>query len=213
MPKQNRVTPFGMLIAVEARGRLMGNRGCLHDDQQQIQRLYRGKRWIICQLEFKGRKRTIMAPGLYTELFFLDEATALAAGHRPCAECMRPRFNTFRSLWATANPVLADRSVPLATTIDDVLHKERVAVGPQKVTYLEQLARLPDGSLIVLEQPDQAYLVRDNALIAWSPAGYRHHLARPTNKVVQVLTPRSTVRTLAHGYSVDIHPSALIHCE
>jgi hypothetical protein len=154
-----------------------------------------------------------MAPGLYTELFFLDEATALAAGHRPCAECMRPRFNTFRFLWAAANPVLADRPAPLATMIDDVLHKERVAAGPQKAMYLEQLARLPNGSLIVLDQPDQAYLVHDNTLIAWSPEGYRHHLARPTDKVVQVLTPRSTVRTLAHGYPVDIHPSAFIHAK
>ena len=89
MPLQNRVTPFGALIATESRGTLMGNRGCLHDEQQRIRRPFVGKRWIICVLEFRGRHRAVMSPGRYTELFFLDEATALAAGHRPCAECQR----------------------------------------------------------------------------------------------------------------------------
>ena len=103
-PKQNRVTPFSTLIATPARGTLMGNRGCLHDDHAQIRRPFQGQRWIICLLEFKGRKRSIMTPGQYTELFFLDEATALAAGHRPCAECQRDRFNLFREIWGQGRP-------------------------------------------------------------------------------------------------------------
>src|SRR5688500_8008085 len=99
MPRQNRVTPFGELIAAPARGTLMGNRGCLHDGDQRIRRLFVGKRWIHCVLEFKGRRRQVMAPGRYTELFFLDESTALAAGHRPCAECQRDRYLEFRRCW------------------------------------------------------------------------------------------------------------------
>src|SRR5262245_5520966 len=102
MPLQNRVTPFGDLIATAARGTLMGNRGCLHDDCRQIRRPFALKRWIACVLDFRGRHRTVMAPGRYTELFFLDEATALAAGHRPCAECRHADYVRFRSLWAAA---------------------------------------------------------------------------------------------------------------
>ena len=107
MSRQNRGTPFGDIIATPARGTLMGNRGCLHDNQGHIIRPYQLKRWIIYQLEFKGRRRQIMTPGKYTELFFLDEATALAAGHRPCVECSRPRFTEFVAAWAEANPDLA----------------------------------------------------------------------------------------------------------
>src|SRR5512141_2915473 len=122
MPRQNRVTPFSKLIATPARGTLMGNRGALHNDQGQIRRQFQGQRWIICLLEFKGRRRSIMMPGQYTELFFLDEATALAAGHRPCAECQRERFNLFREFWAAANPELAGAARPAATVIDAALH-------------------------------------------------------------------------------------------
>src|SRR5580658_4307221 len=95
MPKQNRVNPFGEIIATPERGTFMGNRGVLHDDQGRIRRKWQGKRWIVCVLEFRGRKRKMMTPSRYTELFFLDEATALAAGHRPCAECRRDRSTLF----------------------------------------------------------------------------------------------------------------------
>ena len=95
VPKQNRVTPFGEIVAVPERGTLMGNRGVLHDDRGTIRRPWQLRRWILCVLEFKNRKRSVMSPGCYTELFFLDEATGLAAGHRPCAECQRPRFREF----------------------------------------------------------------------------------------------------------------------
>lgn len=131
MPKQNRVTPYGELIATPARGTLMGNRGCLHNSRQQVVRHHRGKRWITCVLQFKDRHRAIMTPGHYTELFFLDEATALAAGHRPCAECSRSRFELFRTLWAGANPDLTDKSAPRAGEIDETLHRDRITTTEQ----------------------------------------------------------------------------------
>jgi hypothetical protein len=140
MPRQNRVTPFGALIATPARGTLTGNRGCLHDEHGRIRRRYQGERWIICVLEFKGRRRPLMTPGRYTELFFLDEATALAAGHRPCAECQRDRFNLFRDTWAKANPEVARtartawlaRTARLAATaLDRCLHLERTETSAE----------------------------------------------------------------------------------
>ncbi len=107
MPRQNRVTPFGDLIATPERGTFLGNRGVLHDDAGRIKRAWQLRRWIVCVLEFRGRKRSVMTPGRYTELFFLDEATALAAGHRPCAECRRARFLAFCDAWRAAHPAYA----------------------------------------------------------------------------------------------------------
>lgn len=208
MPRQNRVTPFSDIVATPARGSLMGNRGSLHNDQGEIKRLYRGKRWIFCQLEFKGRQRTIMSPGKYTELFFLDEATALAAGHRPCAECSRARFKMFVSIWAEANSKLISRGKISVGIIDNILHDERITRDRQKVTYPQQLALLPRGSFITLENDDLPYLVLEDALLAWHPEGYGQRIPRPASELVQVLTPRSIVRTLAHGYEANIHPSA-----
>jgi hypothetical protein len=208
MSKQNRVTPWGEIIATPARGTLMGNRGCLHDAQQQIRKPFQVKRWIICKLEFKGRHRAVMSPGLYTELFFLDEATALAAGHRPCAECSRPRFNLFREFWANANPDLTTNRKPSAPFIDNVLHLERVNAAHQKVTYEAPLPQLPNGSFVVLPVTEQCCLVYDDKLLTWSPNGYTKKLARPNDLAVRVLTPRSIVRALALGYRPVIHPSA-----
>src|SRR5438270_7491040 len=99
MPRQNRVTPFSSLIATRERGHWLGNRGCIHDESGRIRRLYQTRRWIICLLRYKGKHRELMQPGRWTELFFLDEATALAAGHRSCADCQRARYEEFRSLW------------------------------------------------------------------------------------------------------------------
>jgi hypothetical protein len=209
MPKQNRVTPFGEIIATPARGTWMGNRGCLHNERQQIIRPDQLKRWIICQLQFKGRHRAVMAPGQYTELFFLDEATALAAGHRPCAECSRPRFEEFRSIWAHANPDLAYGSKPLATEIDEVLHQERINATKQKLTYQEKLGALPDGSFVAFDAK-LPYLLFQGFLLAWHPEGYGQRLAQPPDRIVQVLTPRSMVSTLAAGYRAGVHPSAVV---
>lgn len=184
----------------------MGNRGCLHDADQVIRRQYRGRAWIICLLEFKGRRRSIMAPGQYTELFFLDEATALAAGHRPCAECQRQRFNHFRDLWASANPDKAGSARPSAPTLDAALHVERMAASDRADSLCTSLADLPDGVFITDNEQD-AYLVVNSQLWRWSPAGYEpagQHIQFPA----RVLTPPSVVRTLAVGYPVGIHESA-----
>jgi hypothetical protein len=210
MPKQNRVTPTGEIIATPARGTLLGNRGCLHDEHQQIRRPYQLQRWIICLLEFKGRRHIIMAPGHYTELFFLDEATALAAGHRPCAECQRQRFNEFRAVWARANADLAGSARPLATTLDGFLHQERIDANGRKITYLDRLSALPDGSFVQRSGDDTAWLVLADQLLAWSVFGYTQRMPRPADEsIVAVLTPRSIVRTLAAGYQAGLHPSAL----
>src|SRR4051812_10262552 len=121
MPRQNRITPFGEIIVTPERGTFMGNRGVLHDDQGRIRRLWQVKRWLVCLLEFRGRHRTVMTPGSYTELFFLDEATALAAGHRPCAECRHERFLAFCGAWKSGNRV-SGSARPTANQIDDRLH-------------------------------------------------------------------------------------------
>ena len=207
MPRQNRVTPFGEIIATPARGTLLGNRGCLHNDRQQITRPFQLKRWIICQLQFKGRHREVMRPGQYTELFFLDEATALAAGHRPCAECSRPRFEEFRAQWSQANPDLARTSKPPATEIDEVLHRERIDAAKQKLTYEERLGNLPEGSFVT-RGGQQSYLLLRGLLWEWHPAGYGQSLSAQPDLIVQVLTPRSIVKTLAGSYRAEIHPSA-----
>jgi hypothetical protein len=206
VPKQNRVTPFSSIVAVSARGTLTGNRGCLHDDQQIIRRHYQGTRWIICLLDFKGRKRKLMTPGHYTELFFLDEATALAAGHRPCAECQRDRFTRFRELWAKANPKLAATSHPAATVMDAAIHEERTATIAQGNRSRISIENLPDG-VFVTDDDRTAYLVLAGQLLRWNPDGYER-LTAPLRHPLRVLTPASVVRTLAAGYSAGIHHSA-----
>lgn len=206
MPRRNRVTPFSTLISTSARGTLTGNRGCLHDKQEQIQRQFQGKRWIICLLDFKGRKRSIMTPGRYTELFFLDEATALAAGHRPCAECQRERFNLFREVWATANPEMAGMNKPAATTLDAVLHHERIATSRQTDRFCNSIEDLPEGAFVV-DDEGIAYLVTRNHLLRWSPAGYEHPPAQGIRYPMRVLTPASVVRALAADYPVSVHSS------
>jgi hypothetical protein len=208
MPRQNRVTPFGSIVAVSARGTLTGNRGCLHDDRQNIRRQFQGTRWIICLLDFKGRQRSLMTPGHYTELFFLDEATALAAGHRPCAECQRERFTCFRDLWATANPELAGTSRPAATVMDGAIHQERTAPIDDGNRLRISIEHLPDG-VFVTDDDRTAYLILAGGLRRWSPSGYEVPTA-PLQYPVRVLTPESVVRTLAAGYSADIHRSALL---
>lgn len=211
MPYQNRVDPFGQIVATSARGTLMGNRGCLHAAGERPLRQYASIHWLICVLDFKGR-RVPMPPGHYTSLFFLDEATALAAGHRPCAECQRTRFTAFRTHWAAANPALAGSPTPKVEVLDRVLHHERLSEhhyqrAKVKRTYPAQLDLLPDGVLVVLEGSPVPQLVRGPALFPWSFAGYGPPVAR-TNGVVQVLTPRSTVRAIVQGYQPEMHPSA-----
>jgi hypothetical protein len=181
----------------------MGNRGCLHDADGRIRRSFAGTRWIICLLEFKGRRRPLMVPGHYTELFFLDEATALAAGHRPCMECQRRRYLLFRDHWQAPGVT----GTPSASALDAALHADRLEAGRGRRTYVERLAALPDGAMAV--DGGRAQLVRAGALVPWTPEGYatgaRHE---PATAEVRVLTPRSIVQAIARGYPVAIHPSA-----
>jgi hypothetical protein len=200
MPLQNRVTPFGEVIALEGRGLIMGNRGVLHDDNRRIVRPWKVRRWIACCIEFRGRRRTIMAPKRYTELFFLDEATAFSAGHRPCRECRYADYQRFRSLWEGCHggPASAD-------AMDTQLHQERL-IGRTKRTYRSNIGALPDGTYVALEA--DPWLVWGDEVLAWSGAGYANRKRRPARMDVDVLTPRSIVAVLAAGYRPAVHPSA-----
>ncbi len=210
MPRQNRVTPFGEIVAVSERGTFLGNRGVLHDAEGRIRRVWQLKRWIVCVLEFRGRKRTVMTPGRYTELFFLDEATALAAGHRPCAECRHARFLDFCNAWATAYPADCMSARPSATLIDERLHAERLTADRSKRSFTAALDGLPDGVFVTkAELGERAYLVRSESLLAWSPGGYGERRRRPKGETVRVLTPKSTVETIRAGYVPEIHLSAV----
>ena len=205
MPRQNRVDPFGEIIATQDRGMFMGNRGVLHDQEGRIQRAWLGKRWLVCVLEFRGRKRTVMSPRHYTELFFLDEATALAAGHRPCAECRRERFNAFRYAWR-----LEEYShPPTAAEIDNRLHTERLAPDKKKKVHLANLADLPNRVFVKMaDWGENAYLVWNDKLLLWTTGGYSGKKKRPHDAKVEVLTPKSTVQVIRAGYVPEIHPSA-----
>jgi hypothetical protein len=147
-----------------------------------------------------------MTPGHYTELFFLDEATALAAGHRPCAECQRERFTRFRDVWATANPELAAKPRPAATVMDAAIHRERTAPFDDGSRSYHSIEQMPDG-VFVTDDERTAYLILAGGLLRWTPAGYERPTA-PLEYPVRVLTPASVVRTLAAGYAAAIHPSA-----
>jgi hypothetical protein len=208
VPKQNRVTPFGDLIETSARGTFMGNRGILHDAKGTIRRPWQVKRWLVCVLEFRGRRRVVMNPNSYTELFFLDEATALAAGHRPCSECRHARFIAYCRAWRIAHPGQAER--PGVSEIDNRLHAERLDSDGAKQLFLSTLDELPDGVLVTAaEWGEQAFLVWGDSLLAWSPGGYHKHQPRPIRIEVQVLTPGSTVAVIRAGYLPEIHPSAM----
>jgi hypothetical protein len=211
MPRRNRVTPFGEIIAVRDRGTLMGNRGVRHNNADTICRAWQLHRWILCVLEFDGRKRAVMSPGCYTELFFLDEATGLAAGHRPCAECQRQRFREFRAAWVAghaSNDTSDGTRTPMAGEIDDRLHAERVVAGGEKGRFDAGIDDLPDGVLVTLAGDDAtSYLVWRDELLAWSPSGYHERRPRPAGVRVSVLTPAPTVTAIRAGYVPGVHPS------
>ncbi|HEY7331136.1 MAG TPA: hypothetical protein VH592_26105 [Gemmataceae bacterium] len=210
MPRQNRITPFGDIVAIADRGTFLGNRGILHDAEGRVLRAWQVKRWIVCVLEFRGRKRKVMTPGRYTELFFLDEATALAAGHRPCAECRHARFLDFCNTWKSANATVEGSSRTTAAEIDDCLHAERLTADRSKRTFPALLDELPDGVFVTAQAwGDQPYLVLGESLLAWTLGGYRDRQRRPRRETVQVLTPKSTVRTIHAGYVPEIHSSAV----
>jgi hypothetical protein len=204
MPLQNRVTPFGEIVAVAERGLLMGNRGILHDDSRRLVRSWQVKRWIACRTEFRGRQRQVMRPHSYTELFFLDEATAFAAGHRPCAECRYTDYQRFKAAWSAWSGASAS-----ADEMDAVLHDDRLegrGARQRKRTYQEDIRSLPDGTFINMD--GTAWLLWQSRLLAWSAAGYTSQRARPIACNVEVLTPRSLVSVLRASYQLAVHPSA-----
>jgi hypothetical protein len=198
MPLRNRVTPLGELIAHPARGLVYGNRGCLHDDRGEIRRRFATRRWIACRLEFKGwHREPLMQPGKFTELFFLDEATALAAGHRPCALCRREDYRRFLEIVGAAG----------ADEIDDRLHGERLA-GRGRRLHPALLDELPDGSFVLHD--NQPWLVLGGGLLRWTPAGYQERVVLQDGRV-RMITPPSLVELLRAGWESAVpllHPSA-----
>jgi len=204
MALRNRVTPLSELIADPARGLVYGNRGCLHDAEGSIRRRYAGRRWIACRLRFRSWHRApLMQPGRFTELFFLDEATAFAAGHRPCALCRREDYDRFGAIWRELHP--GDSG---ADAIDARLHAERVVPGTRAQRHHEAPREpLPDGAFVFAGGAPCVLL--GGALLAWGPAGYV--VAARERRPAAVITPPSLVAVLRAGWEPAVpllHPSA-----
>jgi hypothetical protein len=207
VPLQNRVTPLGEIIATPERGLVYGNRGCLHDDHGIHRRAYATRRWIACRLSFKGRHRSrLRAPGRYTELFFLDEVTALAAGHRPCAECRREDYTRLLAVWSEIHPDQRG-----ADEIDLQLHSERLEPGTRRRRLHETpYSRVPDGTFVLKDGGPN--LVLGSRLLEWSPGGYAAESTRPARGRATVITPPSLMALLAEGWAPLVpllHPTAL----
>jgi hypothetical protein len=204
MARRNRVTPLRELVDT-GRGLVFGNRGCLHDAAGEITRPFQGTRWIACRLDFKGRTRELLRPGRYTELFFLDDATALAAGHRPCRECRYADYQSFVTLWREVHP----RDELRAGAIDARLHAERVEPGSRgQRRHVAAFAELPDGAFVAAE--GEPFLVQGDRLLHWAPTGYDGSCARPDGTAT-LLTPPSLVAVLAAGWQGEVellHPTA-----
>jgi len=185
----------------------MGNRGVLHDASQRVVADWRLRRWITCVLRFKDRYREVFAPKRYSELFFLDEATSLAAGHRPCAECRRSRYKEFRAAWDVGQHRRdAARRFLSAEAIDRVLHDERLEAGGVKRAYVAVLSSLPDGAMV--EHAGGPHLLWNGKLLPWSFSGYGPALDAPPTSQVAVLTPRSIVLAIRAGFVPQVDESA-----
>jgi hypothetical protein len=208
MALQNRVTPLGELIADPARGLVYGNRGCLHDKAGRVRRRYDGRRWIACRLQFRGwLRRPLLQPGRFTELFFLDEATALAAGHRACALCRREDYDRLGAFWASLH-----HGARGADAIDARLHAERVDPATRGHRCHEAaFGSLPDGAFVWHDGAPRVVLGRE--LLTWSPGGYTTRTRRPARGTAQVVTPPSLVALLEAGWEPLVpllHPSASV---
>ena len=203
-PLRNRVTPLGELVSHPARGLVYGNRGCLHDDAGRIRRSHNGRRWIACRLEFRGwLRRPLLQPGKFTELFFLDEATAMAAGHRACALCRREDYNRLGAIWRELHPEQTG-----ADAIDAQLHGERLS-GRGRRIHDVAAADLPDGAFVLHEQ--EPWLVLGGELRRWTPVGYDRRVRRPTGPALAI-TPPSLVGVLRSGWEPLVpllHPTAI----
>jgi len=201
LPARNRVTPTGEIVASRLRGLFMGNRGCLHEGREVVRR-WRTRAWITCATEFRGRRVQQWAPGRYTVLFFHDEAVALAAGQRPCAECRHPDHRRFLDAWEVVH---GER--PRAPAVDAVLHAERLD-GPTPQSRRRSWRDLPTGVFVVHD--DEPALVLGDAVVPWSvDVGYQRPVARPLAGQATVLTPPSTVEVVSAGYRPVIHPRAV----
>jgi len=203
MPLQNRVTPLGEIIATPHRGLFTGNRGIIHDPATKtlLRKRWSCPAWLICVTEFRGRRREVMGGRSWTELFFLDEATAFAAGHRPCFYCRRDDANQFRAAWEEGNRL---RDV-LAPDMDAVLHRERLASGKRMHPLPMKMEKLPDGTMV--QDGNDSFLIMQGRALRWSPAGYSK--ADRALDQAKLLTPPSTVRAFAAGYRPVLHPSVL----
>jgi hypothetical protein len=206
MSLQNRVTPLGELVADPGRGLVYGNRGCLHDETGRIRRRYNGTRWIACRLQFRGwQRRPLMQPGRFTELFFLDDATALAAGHRPCALCRREDYARFGTIWVELHPGQVG-----ADAIDAQLHTERIDPGTRtQLRHEARIDELPNGAFVLHE--GAPCLVLGAHLLTWTPAGYAARIPRPARQQALLITPPSLVAVLRAGWHPLVpllHPSA-----
>jgi hypothetical protein len=199
---QNRVNPMGELFRTEARGTMMGNRGVIHDVNQDIVRAFKHKAWITCALQFKGRSRKVMSPNRWTELFFLDEATAFAAGHRPCCECRKENFNRFKLCWLKGNPQYGFQSKVSIKEIDTIIHEERIGKDCAKITYEDLVQGLPDGTFVLLD--GDPFLLVKNFIYLWSPSGYAAGIPAPGTGVMKILTPRSIVNAFRAGYNPTV---------
>jgi len=201
MPLQNRVTPSGEIVADPHRGLFTGNRGIIHDPATKtlLKKRWSNPAWLTCVCEFRGRRRKVMGGRSWTELFFLDEATAFAAGHRPCFYCRRDDAHRFRAAWQEGNGV----GSVLAPEIDAVLHRERLDRGGKRLHPLP-IEQLPDG--VMVQTGAESYLIARGRALQWSFAGYR--TVRSLVQDAMLLTPPSTVRAFAAGYRPLLHPSA-----
>ncbi|WP_407169689.1 hypothetical protein [Bradyrhizobium sp. ORS 111] len=202
MPLQNRVTPTGDIVATEHRGMFTGNRGIIHNPATRtlLNKRWSTPAWLTCVCEFRGRRRKVMSRQSWTELFFLDEATAFAAGHRPCFYCRRDDAKRFRAAWEAGNGV-GDLS---AKAMDAVLHVERLDRGKKRLHPLPtSVDQLPDGTMV--QANGDSYLVAHGTTLRWSFAGYS---AAGAAAPAMLLTPPSTVRAFQAGYRPVLHPSA-----
>lgn len=201
MPLQNRVTPFGDIVAIAQRGTFIGNRGIIHDPATRtlLSRRWTTKAWLVCLLHYKGRRREVMKRRSWTELFFLDEAVALAAGHRPCFYCRREDAEAFRAAWAKGRR----EASPLAPEIDEVLHAERLDRGRKRVHAIPRPAdQLPDGAMITAG--GAAYTLVRSRAFRWTERGYGP--AEDIPRAAGLLTPPSTLLALRAGYRPVLHP-------
>jgi hypothetical protein len=201
MTLQNRVTPFGDVVAIPQRGMFTGNRGIIHDPATKtlLRKRWSSKAWIICTCSYKDVRRDVMSTRSWTELFFLDEAVALAAGHRPCFACRRESANAFRSAWSAAKRI----DKPAAPLIDETLHRERLRDGRKRIHPLGMpIDALPDGAVVAIA--GEAFTLASGLAFCWTENGYAQPIK--IRKAEGLLTPPSTIQTIMAGFTPALHP-------